>query len=80
MANDTKHGVRSYPLKDRAGNPVANSFLVSFEEAKNGAYNDYVFVLRKHRAGPVGASAPHAPPRGARPRDCVIRRFEPSYV
>jgi hypothetical protein len=43
--NDTKHGVRSYPLKDRAGKPVANTFLVGFEEAKNGDYNDYVFVL-----------------------------------
>jgi hypothetical protein len=39
------HAVRSYPLKDRAGRPVANSFLVCFEEAANGDYNDYVFVL-----------------------------------
>jgi hypothetical protein len=39
------HAVRSYPLKDRAGRPVANAFLVCFEEAANGDYNDYVFVL-----------------------------------
>ncbi len=39
------HAVRSYPLKDRAGHPVVNSYLVCFEEAANGDYNDYVFVL-----------------------------------
>jgi hypothetical protein len=39
------HAVRSYPLKDRAGRPVANAYLVCFEEAANGDYNDYVFVL-----------------------------------
>jgi hypothetical protein len=39
------HAVRSYPLKDRAGNSVAGAFLIGFEEAKNGDYNDYVFVL-----------------------------------
>jgi hypothetical protein len=42
---DTVHAARSYPLKDRAGNAVPNAFLVGFEEAKNGDYNDYVFVL-----------------------------------
>jgi hypothetical protein len=39
------HAVRSYPLKDRAGRPIANAYLVGFEEAANGDYNDYVFVL-----------------------------------
>jgi hypothetical protein len=39
------HAVRSYPLKDRAGHPEPSSFLVCFEEAANGAYNDYVFVV-----------------------------------
>jgi hypothetical protein len=39
------HAVRSYPLKDRAGRAVANSYLVCFEEAANGDYNDYVFVM-----------------------------------
>jgi len=40
-----KHAVRSYPLKDRAGKPVPNAYLVCFEEAANGDYQDYVFVL-----------------------------------
>jgi len=44
-ANETKHAVRTYPLKDRAGNPVSNAYLVCFEEAANGDYQDYVFTL-----------------------------------
>jgi len=45
-ANTTKHGVRSYPLKDRAGKLVPNAYLVCFEEAANGDYQDYVFTLK----------------------------------
>lgn len=44
-ANATKHAVRTYPLKDRAGAPVPHSYLVCFEEAANGDYQDYVFTL-----------------------------------
>jgi hypothetical protein len=44
-ANDTKHAVRTYPLKDRAGKAIANAYLVCFEEAANGDYQDYVFTL-----------------------------------
>jgi hypothetical protein len=44
-ANDTKHAVRTYPLKDRAGVAIANAYLVCFEEAANGDYQDYVFTL-----------------------------------
>jgi hypothetical protein len=44
-ANDVKHAVRSYPLKDRSGAAVANTYLVCFEEAANGDYQDYVFTL-----------------------------------
>jgi hypothetical protein len=44
-ANQTKHAVRTYPLKNRAGVPVPNSYLVCFEEAANGDYQDYVFTL-----------------------------------
>jgi hypothetical protein len=40
-----KHASRAYPLKDRAGKPVANTYLVGFEEAANGDYNDDVFVI-----------------------------------
>jgi N-acetylneuraminic acid mutarotase len=39
------HSVRIYPLKNRAGKPVANSYLIAFEPAVNGDYQDYVFVL-----------------------------------
>lgn len=39
------HAVRIYPMKDRQGQPVANSYLVCFEDASNGDYQDYVFVL-----------------------------------
>ncbi len=38
-------GVRTYPLKDRAGVAIANAYLVCFEEAANGDYQDYVFTL-----------------------------------
>jgi hypothetical protein len=40
-----KHAVRTYPLKDRAGQPIPNSYLVAFEPASNGDYQDYVFVV-----------------------------------
>lgn len=45
-ANQVKHAVRSYPLKDRAGTAIANAYLVCFEEAANGDYQDYVFTLK----------------------------------
>jgi hypothetical protein len=51
-ATGVRHAVRSYPLKDRAGKPVANSFLVCFEEAMNGDYNDYVFVIANAMPAP----------------------------
>jgi hypothetical protein len=44
-ANEVKHAVRTYPLKDRAGKAVPNSYLLCFEEAANGDYQDYVFTL-----------------------------------
>lgn len=39
------HRVRTYPLKDRTGKPVPNSYLICFEEARNGDYQDFVFVV-----------------------------------
>lgn len=44
------HRVRVFPLRDRAGNPVNNSYLLCFEEASNGDYQDYVFVLSNVKA------------------------------
>ncbi|HTB57722.1 MAG TPA: hypothetical protein VLC06_07595 [Polyangia bacterium] len=39
------HRFKSYPLKDASGDPVAQKYLVAVEEAGNGDYQDYVFVL-----------------------------------
>ncbi len=50
--NQVKHAVRSYPLKDRAGTAIANAYLVCFEEAANGDYQDYVFTLKNVKPAP----------------------------
>ena len=42
---NVEHAVRVYPLRDRAGVAVPNAYLVGFEEATNGDYQDYVFTL-----------------------------------
>ncbi|RYY30648.1 MAG: hypothetical protein EOO04_04275 [Chitinophagaceae bacterium] len=39
------HAARVYPLKNSKGVAQPNTFLVCFEEAKNGDYNDYVFIV-----------------------------------
>ncbi len=39
------HALRVYPLKDRDGNTVPNSFLIGLEEAQNGDYQDALFAL-----------------------------------
>jgi hypothetical protein len=39
------HRVRVYPAKDRGGVAVPNSYLLAFEDAANGDYQDYVFLL-----------------------------------
>jgi len=46
LNNDgTLRRARTYPYKDRLGNVVENSYLVTFEDATNGDYQDYMFVL-----------------------------------
>ncbi|NJK82442.1 MAG: hypothetical protein HC912_00085 [Saprospiraceae bacterium] len=45
VPNYPAHAVRIYPMKDRQGNPIPNSYLICFEDATNGDYQDYVFVL-----------------------------------
>ena len=47
------HRVRTYPLKDRDGQTVQNSYLICFEDATNGDYQDYVYVLSNVK--PVGS-------------------------
>lgn len=46
------HRVRAYTLKDAAGTAIPNSYLVGIEEAGNGDYQDYVFVLTNVMAAP----------------------------
>jgi hypothetical protein len=40
------HATRIYPLKDKTGKWISNTYLLCFEEAKNGDFNDYVFVVK----------------------------------
>ncbi len=42
---DGQHRVRAFTLHDAQGAVVPGSFLIGGEEAKNGDYQDYVFVL-----------------------------------
>jgi hypothetical protein len=46
------HRFKSYPLKDAASAAVPHSYLVAVEEAGNGDYQDYVFVLSNVTAMP----------------------------
>lgn len=39
------HRVRTYPLKNRAGQLVPYAYLICMEEAQNGDYQDFVFVV-----------------------------------
>ncbi|MGD0677357.1 MAG: hypothetical protein ABSC94_18210 [Polyangiaceae bacterium] len=39
------HRYRTWPLKDRAGNAVANAYLIALEEATNCDFQDMVFTL-----------------------------------
>lgn len=39
------HAVRTYPVKNRSGAAVANTYLVCMEPASNGDYQDYVFLV-----------------------------------
>ncbi|MEO7599655.1 MAG: DUF1080 domain-containing protein [Opitutus sp.] len=39
------HAVRVFPARARVGQPMPHAYLVCFEEASNGDYQDYVFLL-----------------------------------
>lgn len=45
-AGKAAHATRIYPAKNASGKPLANTYLVCYEEAQNGDYQDYVFVIR----------------------------------
>jgi Domain of Unknown Function (DUF1080) len=40
------HATRIYPIKDKTGKLVDNTYLLCMEEALNGDFNDYVFVIK----------------------------------
>ena len=37
--------MRVYPVRNKVGGVVENAYLVCMEEAANGDYNDYVFLV-----------------------------------
>lgn len=49
---DGLHRVRAWTLRDAAGAAVPGSYLLGGEEAKNGDYQDYVFVLTNVKPSP----------------------------
>jgi hypothetical protein len=46
------HRLRVYPLKDRAGALVPHAYLLGWEEASNGDYQDFVFLLENASPAP----------------------------
>ncbi len=46
------HRTKVYPLKDSTGATVAAHYLIAVEEAGNGDYQDYVFVMGNVRVAP----------------------------
>jgi hypothetical protein len=46
------HRMKTYPLKDATGAVIADSYMVAVEEAGNGDYQDYVFVLGNVKPSP----------------------------
>ena len=53
------HAARTYPAKDRTGALIPNTYLVGFEDAQNGDYQDYVFEVSNVR--PATGSATTTP-------------------
>ncbi|WP_348525649.1 malectin domain-containing carbohydrate-binding protein [Litorihabitans aurantiacus] len=39
------HRARIYPAKNRSGVLIANTYIVAFEDASNGDYQDYLFLV-----------------------------------
>ncbi len=51
-ATPAVHRIKAYPLKDATGTVVPQSYLLAVEEAGNGDYQDYVFVLGNVNVAP----------------------------
>ena len=45
LNGDVPHRMRLYPVRDRGNVPVDGAYLLCFEDATNGDYQDYVFLL-----------------------------------
>ncbi|WP_324650059.1 PA14 domain-containing protein, partial [Georgenia sp. H159] len=56
------HRARIYPASDRDGTPIRNAYIVAFEDASNGDYQDYVFLVTGVR--PAGDEPPPPDPTG----------------
>ena len=41
----SEHRARIYPAKNRSGATLSNTYIVAFEDASNGDYQDYVFLV-----------------------------------
>jgi hypothetical protein len=46
---NTAHAVRVYPARNGPGGLIKDTYLICFEEASNGDYQDYVFTLSNVR-------------------------------
>ncbi len=55
LHSDNAHRVRIYPVRDRNKALLTNSYLVTFEDASNGDYQDYMFVLTNVKPYEAGA-------------------------
>lgn len=53
-SGQAKHAMRIYPLKNRSGRALPNSYLIGMEEASNGDYQDSVMVISNVR--PAGSA------------------------
>ncbi|WP_116107459.1 PKD domain-containing protein [Lewinella sp. IMCC34191] len=49
------HRTRVYPARDRSGQLLPNTYILCFEEAANGDYQDNVFLLRNVKPAGDGA-------------------------
>jgi hypothetical protein len=46
------HRLRVYPMRNRAAQPVADTYVVACEEASNSDFQDYVFVVSNVKPAP----------------------------
>ncbi|NJB86504.1 hypothetical protein GGR26_002272 [Lewinella marina] len=55
LNTEVAHRVRVYPARDRSGTLLPHTYLVCFEDATNGDYQDYVFLLSNARPVELGS-------------------------